>query len=466
MAAEAAAAQRPIEEACYWLANRPARAASAALGSESRVDVAIVGGGFTGLWTAFRLLEREPGLEVALLEQSLCGYGASGRNAGIVGETLDHGHALAVAHFGRAEASRMARLGRENLEEIERTLARHGIDAGFVRPGQLIMALQPQHVAELAAAVELAHQLGSTDWRLLSAPEARAEIASPLYLGALLVPGAALVHPLRLIDGLRRAAVLLGLRLHEQIRVREIEVRREDVLLRCPGGTVRADRVVLATNAYSHLLWPRLRRWFLPLYDYVLVSDPLTPAELAALGWRHRRGVTDARAFFNYSRMTDDDRVLWGTSEAVYHGGRVGPACDHSATHYRGLEASFGRHFPQLDRLAFPYAWGGPIASTTRFTPFFGAAAGGRVLYGLGYTGHGIASSHLAGRILAALALDLDSPLLDLAMVRRRPVPFPPEPLRGWAIAAVTHALRRADAGGRPGLLLRALERLGIGLSS
>jgi glycine/D-amino acid oxidase-like deaminating enzyme len=229
---------------------------------------------------------------------------------------------------------------------------------------------------------------------------------------------------------------------------------------------VRADRVVLAANAYTHLIWPALRRRFLPLYDYVLVSEPLTTAQLRSLGWRQRRGVTDARAFFNYYRLTDDDRVLWGTSEAVYHRGRVGSDCDHSPPHYAELAASFHRHFPQVGKLGFPYSWGGPIASTTRFTPFFGATAGGRVLYGLGYTGHGIASSHLAGRILAALALDLDSPLLDLALVRRKPIAFPPDPLRRWSIAAVSRALRRADAGAPPGLLLRALDRLGIGLSS
>lgn len=466
MGSERAAEARPIEEACYWLATRGAFAEQAPLASDHRCDVAVVGGGFTGLWTALRLLEHEPALRITILEQSVCGYGASGRSAGIVSETLDHGHASAVAHFGHAEAQRMAGLGRENLKEMESLLAQRQLDVGFVQVGQLIVALQPRHQVELAAAVGLAHELGSKDWRLLSQKEALAELDSPLYLGALLIPGNALVHPLRLIDSLRHEVLRLGARLHERTPVQRIEVVTDHVRLYCPAGSVRADRVVLAANAYTHLIWPALRRRFLPLYDYVLVSEPLTGAQLRALGWRHRRGVTDARAFFNYYRLTDDDRVLWGTSEAVYHGGRVGPECDHSAAHYAGLEASLRHHFPQLGRLEFPYAWGGPIASTTRLTPFFGATAGGRVMYGLGYTGHGIASSHLAGRILAALALDRDSPLLDLLLVRRKPLPFPPEPLRHWSVAAVTRALRRADAGARPSLLLRALERLGIGLSS
>jgi glycine/D-amino acid oxidase-like deaminating enzyme len=238
--------------------------------------------------------------------------------------------------------------------------------------------------------------------------------------------------------------------------------------VRSGRGSVRARRVVLATNAYSHQLFPALARRFLPHYDYILVSRTLTPAEREAVGWRAGQGVVDARTFFNYYRPTADGRILWGTSEAAYYpGNRVDAACDHSAPHYAALRESFRRHFPQLAGLEFPYAWGGPIASTTRLTPFFGTLGdGGRVAYGLGYTGHGIGSTRVAGRILAHLALDKPSPLLELSMVRRKPFPYPPEPLRRLAVSAVTRALRSVDAGGRPGPLLRALELLGIGFSS
>ena len=165
--------------------------------------------------------------------------------------------------------------------------------------------------------------------------------------------------------------------------------------------------------------------------------------------------------------LTRDDRILWGTSEAAYYpGNRVDAACDHSPAHYAALRDSFRRHFPALAELEFPYAWGGPICSTTRLTPFFGSALRSRVHYGLGYTGHGLGTTHIAGRILAHLALDRPSELFDLALVRRQPFPFPPEPLRSWAVAGVTRALRRVDAGARPGLLLRLLDRLGIGFSS
>jgi glycine/D-amino acid oxidase-like deaminating enzyme len=275
------------------------------------------------------------------------------------------------------------------------------------------------------------------------------------------------VDPVRLVEGLRAAALNLGVRIHENTPVSAIGFRGGRVELSAKTGTLRAEKLILATNAYSHHLRPSLAARFLPLYDYILVSEPLSPRQRRAIGWKSRRGVVDARTFFNYYRLTDDDRILWGTSEAAYYAGnRVEAACDHSPRHYAGLESSFRRHFPQLADLAFPYRWGGPIASTTRLTPFFGTASEGRVSYGLGYTGHGIGTTRIAGRILAHRALELPSSLFELQMVRRKPIPFPPEPFRRAAVALVTGALRRVDAGGRSGLLLKALERVGISFSS
>ncbi|MFY9550763.1 MAG: FAD-dependent oxidoreductase, partial [Thermoanaerobaculia bacterium] len=435
-------------------------------GSEE-TDIAIVGGGYTGLWTALFLKELEPRRGVAILEKGLVGYGGSGRNAGIVGETIDHSHELAIAHFGLEEARRLARLGRENLDAMETFLRERGIDARFERPGQLVMALTPAHVEALARGLEAAERVGSPGWRILSRDEAQAELASPLYLGALLAPRNALVNPVRLAEGLRAVAVRLGVRVYENTSVSKISFRGGRVALTAGPGSLRAEKLILATNAYSHHLRPSLTARFLPLYDYILVSEPLTPSQRQTIGWRSRRGVVDARTFFNYYRLTDDGRILWGTSEAAYYpGNRVSEACDHSPRHYAALESSFRRHFPQLESLTFPYRWGGPIASTTRLTPFFGDAAGGRLVYGLGYTGHGVGSTRIAGRILAHRALELPSSLFDLEMVRKKPFPYPPEPFRRAAVALVTGALRKVDAGGRPGLLLKALDRLGISFSS
>jgi glycine/D-amino acid oxidase-like deaminating enzyme len=436
------------------------------LSGDAQADVAVVGGGFTGFWTALFVKELDPSVSVCVVERCVAGYGASGRNAGIVGEALDHSHELAIRHFGLDEARELARLGRENLDGLERFVADRRIAADFRRPGQLTVALTDDQVEGLEASAEAAERVGASGSRILSAGEARAEIASPLYRGGLLAPRNALVDPVGLVAGLREEARRSGVTLYERTPVEAIRSSGDRVLIEGSAGRVRARRAVLATNAYSHQLFPRLARRFLPLYDYILVSRPLTPAERAAIGWARGQGVVDARTFFNYYRPTADGRILFGTSEAAYYpGNRVAEACDHSPERYASLRESFRRHFPELAELEFPFAWGGPIASTTRLTPFFGTL-GGRIAYGLGYTGHGIGSTRIAGRILAHLALEKPSPLLELAMVRRKPFPYPPEPLRRAAVSLVTRSLRRVDSGGRPGLFLKALDALGIGFSS
>jgi glycine/D-amino acid oxidase-like deaminating enzyme len=459
--------QPPIEQASYWLATRREYTPSPALPGDTRADIVIVGGGFTGLWTSIFLKELSPATEVAILEQAVLGYGGSGRNAGQISGGIDHSHKLAMAHFGKAEARRMARVGLQNLAELEQFIREHRVACDYRRVGQLSVALTPAHVDDAHALVAAANELGVDGVRFLSAEETRAELNSPLYLAGVSDPGWGTANPVRLIDGLKREAERLGVKIFERTQVSGIERTASQVRVLTASGAVATDKVVLATDAYTHHIFPQLLRWFIPVYDYILVSEPLTTDQLAAIGWSGRQAMVDFRAFFNYYGLTADNRILWGTSEAKYYApNQVDPTCDHSERHYGGLRESFRRHFPQLRDLKWKYAWGGPIASTTRLTPFFGTLEGGRVLYGLGYTGLGVANSRLAGQILGHMALEKSSELLDLAIVRKKPFPYPPEPMRSWAVDAVTGSLRHVDGGGKPGILLRTLDALGIGFSS
>jgi glycine/D-amino acid oxidase-like deaminating enzyme len=459
--------RHPIEQSSFWLATRRDYVPSPALEGEQKADIAIIGGGFTGLWTSIFLKELAPEVSVVVLEQEILGYGGSGRNAGQVSGCIDHSHHHAIAHFGKDEARRMARVGLKNLDALAQFIKERDLACDFERSGQLLVALTPAQAEDARSQIESAEELGVTGLRLLSAEETRAELNSPLYLGGTIDPGWGTVHPIKLVDGLKREAVRLGVRFFERTRVTQLDVGTTSVFIKAAAGCMKVDKAVLATNAYTHLIFPKLLHRFIPLYDYVLVSEPLTGPQLALIGWRNRRAVIDGRTFFNYYRLTGDNRILWGTSEAKYYSpNRVDELCDHSEPHYDALQGSFQRHFPQLADLKWEYAWGGPIASTSRLTPFFGSTAGGRIHYGLGYTGLGIANSRLAGQILAHRVLNRASELLDLAIVKKSPLPFPPEPLRSLAVNAVTRSLRRVDAGKKPRFLLRVLDKMGIGFSS
>jgi len=233
------------------------------------------------------------------------------------------------------------------------------------------------------------------------------------------------------------------------------------------GATLDAAHVVVATSAYSGRL-RRLESHFVPVYDYVLVSDPLTPEQLASIGWSGRQGMSDANNQFHYFRLTADDRILWGGYDAIYYRNNgVGPRFDRRPATFDKLEAHFRRAFPQLDAVGFPYRWGGAIDTTSRFTVTFGQTMGGRVTYALGYTGLGVGTSRWAAGVVRDLLLRPDEDRLRLRIVASPPIPFPPEPIRSIAVDTVRRELDRADREeGRRSVILRTLDALGIGFDS
>jgi glycine/D-amino acid oxidase-like deaminating enzyme len=434
-----------------------------ALAGEMRSDIAIIGAGFTGLWTALFLKDLDPSVDVTILEKHFAGYGGSGRNGGILGETIDHSHQLAIQHFGRDEAKLLAEIGRANLSEMQQFFAQHQLDCDYEQTGRLLVALSESQLEDCKRAIESVKDLGITTYQLLNADQMQEQIKSPLYHGGILSTEGGILNPIKLIDGLKRIALQRGIHIYENSAVTDLKQGQ----IQTEKGIVRSKKIILATDVYSHFLFPHLLHRFLPLYDYILVSEPLTQSQFEEIGWKNRQGVTDARTFFNYYRLTRDNRILWGTSEAKYYPpNSVNPSHDHSEAHYQVLRESFVKHFPQLTQLRFEFQWGGAIASTTRLTPFFGNIHNGQTLYALGYTGHGIGSARIAAKILAHQALGLSNPLLELSMVRNKPFPYPPEPLRRIAVQQVTKALRSTDQGSKPGLLLKILDWMGIGFSS
>jgi glycine/D-amino acid oxidase-like deaminating enzyme len=448
-----------------WLDGAPAPAP--AHSGRTRADVAIVGAGFTGLWTALGLIERDPTLKVVVLEAYTVGHGASGRNGGFVDPSLTHGIHNGLRHFP-AEIDELVRLGIQNFAELVAFVRAEGIDCHLETVGSLDVAVEPWQLAELTEGVDAYHRAGERV-ELLDAEATRAELDSPTYLGALHRPaGGALVDPGALARGLARAASARGVVIHERSPVTRIDRVAAGAQLVTEGGVVEADQVVLATNAYSHRLMRRTGRWFVPVYDYVLVTAPLTAEQRSRIGWERRQGVADAGNQFHYYRLTPDGRILWGGYDAVYRfGGPVDARQDHRRATYDLLAQHFRTTFPQLDDVAFERWWGGPIATTTRFTVTFGESLGGRVVWALGYTGLGVAATRFAGRVLVDRLLAPSSPLLDLELVSKRPLPFPPEPLRWLGVTATRRAIARADRReGRRGPWLKALDAVGVGFDS
>ncbi len=438
-----------------------------ALTEQRRADVAVVGAGFTGLWTALALTERDPSLDVVVLEAEEVAHGATGRNGGFVDPSLTHGIENGRMHFP-GELDELTRLGRENLDGLIADVARFGIDCDLRQVGMLDVATARWQLEGVEASAEV-HRATGADASVLDAAEVRALIDSPTYLGALHRRGAgATVDPGALARGLAGELDRRGVAIHESTPVTDLERDGTGVRVATAAGSVHADHVVLATNAYSHRVLRRTARHFVPVHDYVLVTAPLRADQLARIGWQGREGVADAANQFHYYRLTPDDRILWGGYDAIYRfGNGVDRRDDHRRATYDLLARHFRATFPQLDDVPFERWWGGPIATTTRFTVVFGDALGGRVRYALGYTGLGVAATRFAGRVLTDRILDPTSPLLELRFTSTSPFPFPPEPLRWAGVTVTRRAIARADRReGRRGPWLRALDAVGIGFDS
>jgi glycine/D-amino acid oxidase-like deaminating enzyme len=451
------------EQSVFWLDSPNAPEPLPAVDGERRCDLAVVGGGFTGLWAALLAAPEE---DVVLLEGDRCGGAASGRNGGFLDSSLTHGLDNGLSRWPD-EMETLGRLGEENFTAIRETLQTRRIDAGWDEPGFIDVATREHEVEGLHEYGETARRLGERV-EFLDRDALRSRVDSPTYLAGLLWPeGGALVDPARLAWGLRRALLEDGVDVFENTRVTGIRRDGDGVELITPSGRVRARRVLLATSAFPPLL-RSIGLFVLPVYDYVLVTEPLGASLRDAIGWRDREGLSDCGNRFHYYRLTEDDRILWGGYEAVYHyGNGMRPELEDSAEVFNLLAHNFAETFPQLDGLRFSHRWAGAIDTCSRFCVTFGTALGGRVAYAVGYTGLGVGASRFGARVALDLVHGRETELTRLEMVRSRPLPFPPEPLRYAVVQATRRALVNADErGGRRGPWLRLLDSVGAGFDS
>jgi glycine/D-amino acid oxidase-like deaminating enzyme len=461
----ALSALAPARPGSFWLDDAPPVEPAPALAGSETADLAVVGGGYSGLWTALHAVRRDPGRRVVLLEARECGWAASGRNGGFVEASLTHGLANGLARWP-GELPQLEELGLANLAGLADDVRHLGIDAQLEHVPTLTVATAPWQLADLAEEAEVGPRYGH-DLELLDADGTRKLVDSPTYLGGLVSRGrSALVHPARLARGLREACLRAGVAVREHTRVESLERDGTGLRLRSGTGEVRAAKAVLATSAFPPLL-RRLRSYVVPVYDYALVTEPLTTEQRVALGWAGRHGISDAGNQFHYYRLTADDRVLWGGYDAVYHWRNgLRDELDQRPETFRMLARQFLATFPQLEGIRFSHAWGGVIDTCSRFSAFFGTAHGGRVAYAAGYTGLGVGATRFGARVVLDLLDGAPTERTELAMVRSKPLPFPPEPLRSAGINLTRWSLARADRTGRRNPWLRTLDRLGMGFDS
>lgn len=438
----------------------------AALNGDHDVDLAVVGGGFTGLWAALLALEEDPRRDVLVLEGARLAWAATGRNGGFCSSSLTHGVGNGLARWPQ-EIPLLQRLGSANLDAIEATIRQRRIDCDFERTGELDVAVEPWQLEDLRGLHETLRELGE-EAELLSAAQTRALVSSPTYLGGLLDRrGVAMVNPARLAWGLADAVEAAGGRIHEASRVLRLRSSGERVGLSTATGTVRARQVVLATSAFRSPL-RRARAYVVPVWDHLIATEPLSQSQRESMGWESRSGVGDGGNQFHYYRLTSDNRLVFGGYDALYYYGS-----DLSTRRQRRTETEqmLYRHmlvtFPGLEGVRITHTWGGAIDTSTRFSASWQCAYGGKVASVLGYTGLGVGASRFGAQVCLDLLAGRDNERTRLEMVRRRPMPWPPEPLRWLGIQMTRRSIARADANdGRRDLWLRLLDRLGLGFDS
>jgi glycine/D-amino acid oxidase-like deaminating enzyme len=453
----------------YWLreAGRPEPAAP--LEGDQDADVVVIGGGYTGLWTAWHAKRLEPEARVVLLEAERCGEGPSGRNAGFCNSMWFYLPAIRE-RFGDHAAAEFARAAQASVHEVGRFCEEQGVDAWFRLGGYLQVSTAPAYDGSWEPYAQACRELGESEACVpLSPEEIRSRCASPIFRGGALYRGSATVHPARLAQGLRRRALDAGVAICERSPVRALRREPGDTAVDAGGGTVRAPHVVLAAGARAGTLVRGLRRRLTITSSHMVITEPV-PDVLEEVGWTGGECITDSRALLHYFRTTPDGRIAFG-----WGGGRVVPGTrlNGRAELDRSLAGEVADHlvrfFPELRGRRIDHAWGGPIDVSPTHLPLVGSPSPG-LHYAFGYTGNGVGPCQLAGRILASLALDRRDEPTRLAIVDPPPVKVPPEPFRYVGGAIVRRAMVRRESAEeldeRPGALSSFIagipERIGI----
>lgn len=446
----------------YWLLDLlSSEQVLPALSQTERADVAIVGGGFVGLWTALNIKARAPGTDVVVLEQDVCGGGASGRNGGFVLSWWSKLPTL-VKLYGLEDGVEIARQCEAAANEIGTYCREHRLEVDYNQGGWLWTATATSHVGSWEPAVSLTERAHVNAFTRLTVEEIAARTGSDRHIAGVLQPSAATVHPGKLARALRLAALNAGVRVYERSRVVAVD-RTEPVRLRTPAGAVVASRAVIATNAWASAL--RELRNSLVVVSSDLVVTPPIPDRLEKIGWTHGEAITDSQMMVDFYRTTTDGRIAFGKGGwGIALGARIGAAFDRSTARRQHVAADFHRTYPSLADVPIAHDWSGPIDRSVDGLPLIGHLGGRRhLIYGVGWSGNGVGPSVIGAKIMTSLVLETDDQWSRNPLVDRRVQHFPPEPVRFVGAHLVREGVRRKEraelAGRSPSRVASALAR-------
>jgi glycine/D-amino acid oxidase-like deaminating enzyme len=418
----------------YWMKTRQYTPGDV-LQEDIDVDVAIIGGGFTGLSTAYHLKKAEPALRIAILESEVIGYGASGRNGGfnmtLFGLTLS----ITALRFGKAKAKEAHHYMERAVDLLQDLVRELNLDCDYEHPGFLRVATSEKYKKRILHEIEFAHKLGLEGIEWLDKDRIQQEVKSPMYFGAWWEPRCGILNPAKLSWSWAETIRPMGAEIYEQTPVTEFSRGPQKITLQTPKGKVQAEKVVFATNAWSHF-FPKLKSKQLPVWTHIVISEPLTDAQYQAIGWQNRQGIEDARNLVHYYRLTADNRIVMGGRDISISKG-YDMDKDQNEEIFAGLRDDVCEIFPTLKGIKFSDAWGGPVSVPIDMAPAIGYLGDERVVYSLGCVGHGVSLTHLNGQTIRDLVLGRQTDLTDVFFVNRTTIPWPPEPLRRLSIKAI-----------------------------
>lgn len=423
-----------IKQKSYWMTTRD-YTPNDSLRADIEADVAVVGGGFTGLSAAYHIKKAEPNLRVVLLESQIIGFGASGRNGGfnmtLFGLTLE----ITALRFGKAKAKAAHHYMERAVDYLRELVRDLKIDCDYEHPGFLRVATSEKYKNRILKEMALAHELGLAGIEWLDKEQIREQVQSPMYLGAWWEPRCGILNPAKLAWGWTQVLSPMGVDIFENSPVAEIAREDGKMRLDTPNGCVRADKVVMATNAWSHF-FKELKRKQVPVWTHIVLTEPLSEAHFREIGWRNRQGIEDARNLVHYYRLTADNRLLMGGRDVSFSYGNDMDK-DLNVKTFAELKDDVRELFPALKEIKFSHEWGGPVSVPLDMAPAIGFAGDKNAVYSLGTVGHGVSMTHLNGRTVADLILERQTDLTDVFFVNRRTIPWPPEPLRTLTTKAI-----------------------------